>query len=752
MKNKHFSLLLLFVWIFCFNENLSAQKRKFPPRKTTVARPTRIIQAAPANLTPERQRRLEAFNFTWGTIKNNYFDQTFSGLDWNKIRKEFEPRVLQAANDGQLHDLLQEMINRLDRSHFAVIPPEVYRAIENAKAEAKARGEKRQAAGKEEDSGEETTGEMEFDFADYSAKYGIGVDLRLVENQFVITRVEANSAAEKAGVKTGWVVEKINGVSLAELLKLIEIHYAKVRNVKKHLPDEVADYMLNGEKSRFVTLSVSSEIGQTKEFKVQRERLKGETISIGENYPEQFLKFETASLNEQTGYIKFNLFALPVIEKFCAELTELKDKRAIIIDLRGNTGGILETLIGLGGMLTEKSIDLGTSIYKVGSENMVAASKAKNYKGRLVFLVDNQTASAAEMFAAGLQESNRALIVGEKTAGEALPSVSVEIPTGAVLLYPIANFKTRNGNYLEGKGVEPNFVVALDRKSLLSGKDAPLETALRIIKEDTAFPKSLEGTTAVQNGGIKPPPAVPKPIAVPKGKLLAEVTVKAPPALPVAKKDEKALQIIADFIGTIGGVESFNKIDSYALKGTSAIGARGAKAEVEVNIFRQKPDKYAELTKSETNGEVRQIYNGKNSFVQNDYGLKYEFTFEINTAEIEIFAPLNNLFKKETFKSLNYQGAYDRMGKQAHVIEALTTAGNQTVWLAFDVETKMLVSYTGEFFTFFYDDYRLVENVMLPFHITRQPYMDIKLSEIKLNPPVEENNFTVKKNCFDKAN
>jgi hypothetical protein len=138
--------------------------------------------------------------------------------------------------------------------------------------------------------------------------------------------------------------------------------------------------------------------------------------------------------------------------------------------------------------------------------------------------------------------------------------------------------------------------------------------------------------------------------------------------------------------------------------------------------------------------------------VQNDYGLKYEFTAEINTAEIEIFAPLNNLFKKETFKLLNYQGAYDRMGRQAHVIEAVTTEGNQTVWLAFDVETKLLVGYTGQSFTFFYDDYRLVENVMLPFHITRQPYMDIKLNEIKLNSPIEENNFTVKKNCFDKTN
>jgi carboxyl-terminal processing protease len=693
---------------------------------------------------------LESFYFTWGTIKNNYFDQTFSGLDWDKIRKEYEPRVLQTETDAQLHDILQEMINRLDRSHLAVIPPEVYRAIENAKSEAKAKEEERQLSGEGESSVEEELGGKEFDFNDYSAKYGIGVELRLMENQFVVTRVEANSAAEKSGLKIGSVVEKVNDVSLAELLKQIETHYTKIRNIKKYLPGEVVDYMLNGEKDSFVLLSVSSVTGQTKEFKVQRERLKGETISIGENYPEQFLKFETASLNEQTGYIKFNLFALPVVEKFCAALTELKDKRAIIIDLRGNGGGILGTLLGLGGMLTEKSIDLGTSIYKVGSENMIAASKAKNYKGRLVFLVDNQTASAAEVFAAALQENNRALVIGEKTAGEALPSVSIQLPTGAVLLYPIANFKTRNGNYLEGKGVEPNFVVAQDRKILSSGKDAPLETALRIIKEDNAFPKSLEGTIAIQTGATKPPPPPPAP----KGKLLGEVIVKAPPmpAPPVYKKDQKALQIIVDFIGVMGGEETLNKINSYALKGTSEIATRGTKVEVEINIWRQKPDKYAEVLTSKTIGEVRQIYNGKNTFLQTDYGLNRESQIEINTADIEIFAPLNNLLKKETFKSLNYQGAFDRMGKQAHVIEAVTTAGNQTVWLAFEVESKLLVSYTGQSFTFFYDDYRPVEKVMLPFHITKEPFMNIKLSEIKLNSPIEEGKFTTKENCFDKAN
>lgn len=755
MKNKKiFSSVLLFVCFFCANENLSAQKRKIPPRRIVTVNTSAANSIVPSrNLPPELQRRVDAFNLVWETVKKNYFDQTFSGLDWNNIKTEFEPRVLKTTSDNQLHELLEEMINRLNRSHFAVIPPEVYQAIEKAKTEAKAK-EKRQAGKSEVMSGDDSGADEKFDFDDFgSTKFGIGVELRLIDNKFVVTRIEKNSAAEYAGLKTGYEVEKINDVSLNLLLFRIEIYSSKIRNFKRYLPAQIVEYMLNGEKDSSVALTCLDETGQPKEFKIHRESLKGSIISIGKNYPEQFLKFETASLNDEVGFIKFNLFALPVIEKFCAALTELKDKKAIIIDLRGNSGGILGTMVGLGGMLTEKSIDLGTSIYKVGSENMIALSKAKNYKGRLIFLVDNQTVSAAEIFTAALQENHRALVVGDKTAGEALPSVSLVLPTGAVLLYPIANYKTRDGNYLEGKGVEPNFAVSLDRKSLLEGKDNQLETALRIIKEDNAFPKSLEGITTIQSGNPPPPPPVPKPIPL-KGKTLAQVTIRVPsppPPAEINKKDEKAAQVIAEFIGKVGGEEALSKINSYTIKGSAEIAVRGAKTDLNFNVFRQKPDRYAEILQSDSLGEIREVYNGKKSFVQTDYGLNRDFPFEINTTNNEILAPINNLIRKGAFISLSYQGIFDRQGRKAHIIEA-RTAENSNVALAFDVETKLLVSYVGAIYVTSFGEYRQVDNLLLPFHIEREGVMNINVEEIKLNPAIEEGVFSKKENCYDKTN
>jgi hypothetical protein len=396
-------------------------------------------------------------------------------------------------------------------------------------------------------------------------------------------------------------------------------------------------------------------------------------------------------------------------------------------------------------MLTEKSIDLGTSVYKTGSENMVAAAKAKNYKGRLVFLVDSRTVSAAEVFAAAVQENNRALVVGEKTAGEALPAVSVRLPTGAVLIYPIANFKTRNGNLLEGKGVEPNFVARLDRKSLLEGKDNQLETALKLIKENKSFPPPLDAA-AIGIGGIKlsgaPPPPPPPPAALPKVKLL--------PSVEVYKKDEKALKIVADFIEKIGGEQALSKINSYTIKGTTQVTGKGTTTSLDFRAFRQTPDKYVETMTSEVMGEIREVYTAKKFFVQTDYGINRDYPIEVDTSRVEILAPINQLVKKDFFKSLTFRGTFDRNGRKAHIVEAKTADGI-SVAIAFDAETKLLVGYAGQFYTISLSDYRRVENFLLPFEIEREYLMRIKIDEIKLNSAIEESVFNKKENCFDKA-
>lgn len=735
-----FSLVLGFV--FGIGETVFGQRKKTPRRAPLIST---------ISETPEAGRRFETFLKVWQVINDYYFDPTFNNLNWTTIKSEYEPRVRAAKTDSELHRLLHAMINRLGRSHLAIIPPEVYQEIERAKLEAKVRKNKQQDRLIRGKGSEDSEDEPNFD--DALAQYGIGVDLRVMNGQFVITRMNKNAAAEYAGLKTGFVIEKINDVSLSDMLLRISVYYAGSRDIIRQLPGELVYNFLNGEKDSTVDITFLDDVDERKQVTVRRELVKSETISIGKNFPDQQLEFETKPLNDDVGYIRFNQFALPVIEKFCSAVSQFRDKKALIIDLRGNTGGVIASLVGLGGMLSEATVDFGTSIYKSREEKLTAAPKAKNFKGRLVFLVDETTASAAEMFAVSFQENGRALVVGEKTAGATLPSMVVELPTGAVMQYPIANYRSSNGAFLEGNGVTPNFPVALDRKTLAAGSDAQLDKALSLIKENKNF---AETKKAVELKGplsfsAAPPPPPPKKMP----KVLGDVTVRLPPPVAVKEqpkvKDAAAVRAIDDFIASIGGREKIEKLQSYEISGNAELIIRGSAFDFEYKIYRHSPDKYAEIMSSRSAGEIREVYNGKKHFTQADYGFVRDAWIPVDTSDIDILSSIRALAKTDSFNSLKYLGNYERDGRKVNLIDAESKDGT-SVALAFDVETKMLSYFNGPGFGMIFGDYRKVGETKLPFRIERESIMRLQFDEIRLNVPVDESKFLKKINCYDVPN
>jgi carboxyl-terminal processing protease len=769
---KTLALLTVLLAIFAFAPGLSAQKKKpkpkpgkvlvIPPRDPNRYTIYSAPVAAPAR-TPEQQRRYDTFMRVWQTIRDNYFDSTFGGLNWTEIWREFNPRVAQTKTDDELYDLLEEMIGRLNKSHFAIVPPDIYQAIEYAKNSARLKEKERQAAKAKSGGdlpGDKADKEDEFD---PTAKYGIGVDLRLMNDQFLITRVLDGSSAQKAGLRTGYVVEKINDVSLKDLLKKIEDRYTHKRNVRKLLAGEVVTWMLNGDEGTDVGLTYLNEKDEARDIRIDREKLSGRAVSIGSNYPEQYLSFEQRSIGNDVGYIRFNLFALPVIADFCSALTAFKDKKAIILDLRGNHGGLFGALLGISGMLSDKEVDLGTQIYRSGAERLRASSKAKNFKGKMIVLVDELSISSAEILAAAMQDGGRALLIGEKTAGEALPALSVTLQTGAVLIYPVANLKTARGNYLEGVGVTPDIAVNIDRGSLLEGRDLQLEAALKAIKENTGIPVAA-GTPrpAGSTAGDAPPPPPPMADPPPPAKSTTSVSGAGPvisgtsgaPATrvpaPAASKDVKSLELISQFLKKIGGEAAIRKIETYSIKGVSRMNIRGSEDSGHTSIYRSKPDKYSELVDLTALGELREMYN-KDSFVlQTDFGVMNEISTRLPFEKREALSPVLYVADKDYLKELKYEGVFDRQGRKAYVINGKGADGD-AVALAFDVETGLLVGYAGPYYTYSLGDYRKAGDLLLPFSIDRGGGV-LTIYEIKVNTPIDESNFQKKVNCFDKPN
>src|SRR5262249_2990103 len=142
-------------------------------------------------------------------------------------------------------------------------------------------------------------------------------------------------------------------------------------------------------------------------------------------------------------------------------------------------GGVGGMACRLAGALETKNTSLGQMrMRSVPEFKFFVFGQKDAFEGKVVLLMDSDSGSTSEVFAAGLQELGRATVVGQRSLGAALPSVIQKLPTGALFQYAIGDFRTPSGVLVEGRGVIPNREVELTRRTLLEGRDAQLEAAI----------------------------------------------------------------------------------------------------------------------------------------------------------------------------------------------------------------------------------------------------------------------------------
>ncbi len=427
--------------IFLFAALSASAVAQTPVAQTPVAQ---TPQTAAGNVVAApRDARQESFDKVWRTVKEKHFDPTFGGVDWDKVREKYAPRVAAVKSDTELYQLLQQMLGELHQSHFAIIPPEAVTPEESKE----------------------------------SGEGGIGIDVRIVEGQAVITRVEPGSKAAAAGLRTGFVIKQVDQTLVEEIIQ----RFAK----RKMSPALTSLYITRtvlgrteGKPGTAVRISYLDERDQTREVNIEREPFKGEMSPPMGNFPPQYMEFETKRLAGGIGYIRFNIFVVPMMEKIKAAIRQMSDAPGIIIDLRGNPGGVGGMATGIAGLLESKQTSLGVMSMRTGHINFAVFPQSGTYTGRVAILIDGSSASTSEVFAGGMQDIGRAVLIGERSAGAALPSIFEKLPTGALFQYAIADFKTPKGVLVEGRGVIPDREVKLARRALLEGRDTQLEAAI----------------------------------------------------------------------------------------------------------------------------------------------------------------------------------------------------------------------------------------------------------------------------------
>jgi carboxyl-terminal processing protease len=204
--------------------------------------------------------------------------------------------------------------------------------------------------------------------------------------------------------------------------------------------------------------------------------------------PAQHVWIDTHPVDGDVGYIAFNHFldAPVVMPAFNEAVRSFRNAPGIIIDLRGNGGGMSAMARGMAGwFVREKDRHLGTLHLRDLALKMAFAPRPRAYAGCVAILVDGLTVSAAEFFAGGLQDLGRARLFGTQTAGAALPSVIEKLPNGDGFQYVLGDYITAGGERLEGSGVSPDREVPITRQALLDGQDPALEEALRWIRKES---------------------------------------------------------------------------------------------------------------------------------------------------------------------------------------------------------------------------------------------------------------------------
>jgi carboxyl-terminal processing protease len=399
-----------------------------------------------AELTPrQKQLNVDSFEKIWTTIRDKHWEKNPGGLDWQAIHDEYRPKLDKADSMDAARGVMRDMLGRLKQTHFAIFPANVYDDVD----------------------------------VDTGGEGSPGIELRVLGEQAVVTRIDPGSTAEKAGVKTGWVVQTVDGKELAPLIQKLKadpsIHELTLeRAVQARLSGLV------GGKLRVVFLNgankaVSLDLGL--------EPQRGQTAQFG-NLPPMQVWFDSKKLGN-TGYIRFNVFLdLPrVMGRFGDAVSSCLHCDGLVIDLRGNPGGIGVMAMGMAGFLVDQQNEkLGAMYMRGGSLNFVVNPRAQVFKGPVAILIDGSSASTSEIFTEGLKDLGRARVFGTRSAAAALPSIIEKLPNGDGFQYAMANYVSEGGKPLEGNGVAPDVEVKLTRDALLAGHDPVVDAALEWIR------------------------------------------------------------------------------------------------------------------------------------------------------------------------------------------------------------------------------------------------------------------------------
>ena len=411
---------------------------------------------------------VSTFDTVWSVVRNTYVDTGFVASRWPLVRDSLRPRAALVTDRKGLADLLATTLRHIPDSHFYIIPEG---AAETADAP-----DPSEAGG--------TT----------------GIAVRAIGDDAVVWTVDPGSPGAKAGITPG---EKVSSIDERDLSAALRQVHALPEAARPRALSTVLfsfNHALTPASGKTVNVRIAK-AGKTEDYAVVAIRATGTVSQFGNLPPiagRVVVRRLSAQGNDATapcvGVIAFNIWLPALVPELEKAMDGVSSCAGVVVDLRGNPGGVGAMVMGFGGYFVDSAISLGTmrsrqlSLHFAMNPRHVKrdGSPAAPFGGPLAIIVDPMTASTSEIFAAGMQRIGRARVFGERSAGAALPAMMERLPSGDVFVHAVADFTDPNGNRIEGAGVVPDEITSLSGKALAEGHDTALEAATRWIRSKPA--------------------------------------------------------------------------------------------------------------------------------------------------------------------------------------------------------------------------------------------------------------------------
>ena len=268
-----------------------------------------------------------------------------------------------------------------------------------------------------------------------------------------IVNVYEDSPAEKAGLKAGDILEKID---------------------EHEVGDEQLDTVVSwikGEKGTDVKITVLRD-GEELELTATRDTIEVKTVSY-------------EMKENQIGYIRVSEFDTVTYDQFKEALDDLENQgmQGLVVDLRNNPGGSLDTVTNMLRLLLPEGTIVSTKD-KNGKTDEITCDGTHEFKKPMAVLVNQYSASASEIFSGAVQDYGTAKIVGVTTYGKGVVQQLMDLGDGTCLKVTIAEYYTPNGRSINGKGVEPDVEVEYQYDEENPKADNQLDQALSTVQEE----------------------------------------------------------------------------------------------------------------------------------------------------------------------------------------------------------------------------------------------------------------------------